>query len=58
VLAVIPHLGDLDNVAGAKRVKQRLPVVILLSLAAALLAIHFFVEPLDMIVMRLIQSVF
>ncbi|MGE4291116.1 MAG: GumC family protein [Desulfovibrio sp.] len=58
VLAVIPQLGDLDNKAGFTRMRQRLPLVVLLSLVAGLLAIHFLVEPLDMIVMRLIKSVF
>lgn len=58
VLAIIPAFGEMERSEGFAAVRKRMPLLLMLSVAAALLAIHFFVEPLDMLVMRLIRVAF
>jgi uncharacterized protein involved in exopolysaccharide biosynthesis len=58
VLAVIPDFSESGRTSGALQFKRRLPALIAVSVGIALLAFHLLVEPLHVMVMRLIQGVF
>lgn len=55
---MIPDFSESGRTSGALQFKRRLPALIAVSVGIALLAFHLLVEPLHVMVMRLIQGVF
>lgn len=58
VLAVIPVLGEGPALTRMQTFRKRLLPVIILAAAAGLLLFHFLVEPLHLLVIRLVQNLF